>query len=277
MGEADQLPEELCQRSTDLSVCIVTYKPRWSVLEATLKSLETALRSAPIDATVLIVDNSPVDSVTAHVRASMPEFPVTVVSGHGNIGFGRANNLALGSIGTLHLVLNPDVEMDPTALQRAVHFMTANPACGLLTPAAFSPDGSRQYLCKRYPAAFDLFIRGFAPAAVRHFFRRRLAHYEMRDEIGEKSAWDPLIVSGCFMLFRGDIFERLKGFDPRYMLYFEDFDISLRTSEISRIAYIPSVQIIHGGGNAGRKGVWHVWQFVRSAAKFYSAYGLKIF
>jgi len=273
----DQIPAERLHEFASISICIVTYKPQWQVLKATLKSLKIALDLAVIDANVVIVDNSPVDDVTTWVQSSMPDFPVTVISGHGNIGFGRANNLALKWNSSLHLVLNPDVEMDSDALQRAMQFMLSNPACGLLTPAAFSPDGSRQYLCKRYPAVFDLFLRGFAPVFIRRLFRERLDRYEMRDQIGEQPMWDPPIVSGCFMLFRGGVFHALKGFDPRYMLYFEDFDISLRASTITRIAYVPSVRIVHGGGNAGRKGAWHIWQFVRSAAKFYSTHGLKIF
>ncbi|WP_025662177.1 glycosyltransferase [Rhizobium sp. IBUN] len=277
MNETDQLVAERDQRSASLSVGIVTYKPQWPVLEATLKSLKASLDHAAINADVVLVDNSPVDDVSTWIRSSMPDFQMTVISGHGNVGFGRANNLTPKWNSPLHLVLNPDVEMDSAALQHAINFMMSNPACGLLTPAAFSPDGSRQYLCKRYPAIFDLFLRGFAPAFIRQFFAKRLDCYEMRDQIGEQPVWDPPIVSGCFMLFRGDVFRALKGFDPRYMLYFEDFDISLRASLITRIAYVPSVRIVHGGGNAGRKGAWHIWQFVRSAAKFYSTHGLKIF
>lgn len=277
MSSADQLPVERHQQAASLSVCIVTYKPQWPILEATLKSLEAALDRAAIKADVVIVDNSPVDNVSTWIRASMPDFPIMVISGHGNIGFGRANNLAPRWNSSLHLVLNPDVEMDSDALREAIHFMLCNPACGLLTPAAFSPDGSRQYLCKRYPAMFDLLLRGFAPAFIRQFFDKRLEHYEMRDQIGEQLVWDPPIVSGCFMLFRGGVFHALNGFDPRYMLYFEDFDISLRASTVTRIAYVPAVRIVHGGGNAGGKGIWHIWQFVRSALKFYAAHGLKFF
>lgn len=277
MCEIDQLRTAGHAQPTALSVCIVTYKPEKAVLEATLRSLKVALDRGAINADVVIVDNSPVDDISTWLLSSMPYFQVTVVSGHGNIGFGRANNLALKWNSSLHLVLNPDVEIDADALKRAVDFMRSNPDCGLLTPSAFSPDGSRQYLCKLYPAALDLVLRGVAPGFVRQLFRKRLDRYEMRDRIGNQTVWDPPIVSGCFMLFRGDLFRKLGGFDPRYMLYFEDFDISLRTSAITRIAYVPAVKIVHGGGNAGSKGLWHVWQFVRSAVRFYLSHGLRIF
>lgn len=260
-----------------LSVCIVTYRPDWPVLGATLASLADEIRKTGAETSITIVDNSPVDQVSGWLKSTMPDLPAKVVAGHGNIGFGRANNLVLAETGGLHLVLNPDVVMEPGALGRAIAFMEDHPDCGLLTPAAFWPDGSRQYLCKRYPAIFDLFLRGFAPRFLRALFRRRLDLYEMRDRIGDRIVWDPPIVSGCFMLFRGEVFERLNGFDPRYMLYFEDFDISLRASEITRIAYVPEVRIIHDGGNAARKGAWHIRQFLRSAVTFYSSHGVRLF
>jgi GT2 family glycosyltransferase len=264
-------------QAASLSICIVTYKPDWPSLEQTLRSLRTALsRLSAQEARLIIVDNSPVDEVSAWLKSTMPDLEVTVISGHGNIGFGRANNMAIGSLGDLHLVLNPDVDLDADALKEALAFLADNPSCGLLSPAAVSPDGSRQYLCKRYPALLDLLLRGFAPAAIRRLFQTRLHRYEMRERMGDQPSWDPPIVSGCFMLFRGDIFRRLNGFDERYLLYFEDFDLSLRASTLTRLAYVPSVKIVHGGGNAARKGAWHIAQFLRSARIFYSTHGLKI-
>ena len=51
----------------------------------------------------------------------------------------------------------------PTALARAVRWLDAHPDVGALAPLVRGKDGRREYLCKRYPAVFDLFLRGFAP------------------------------------------------------------------------------------------------------------------
>src|SRR5690606_10708832 len=118
-----------------------------------------------------------------------------------NPGFGSGQNRALSTAGRYHLVLNPDVEIEPDALEKALDFMQNHPACGLLSPAAFFPDGTRQYLCKRYPTVLDLLLRSFAPKSVRRLFAQRLARYEMRELIDDEVVWDPPVVSGCFMLF----------------------------------------------------------------------------
>ena len=262
----------------ELTVCIVIFKPDRPTVLRTLQSLRNALGSLPpLQVKLTIVDNSPGPSDHAWLVAACSDLPCEIISGQGNVGFGRANNLVLGHTGKYHLVLNPDVEMEQDAIKQALSFMRDNAECGLLTPQAFNPDGSKQYLCKRYPTLFDLLLRGFAPSWLKSWFHKRLDRYEMHDQPANSIAWDPPIVSGCFMFFRGDVYTKLKGFDPRYLLYFEDFDVSLRTAEIARIAYVPTVRIVHEGGRAADKGLWHIWQFVRSAGIFFTQHTMKVF
>ena len=33
--------------------------------------------------------------------------------------------------------------------------------------------------------------------------------------------------------------------------------------------YAPNVKITHGGGNAARKGLWHIWKFIMSGFRFF--------
>ncbi|WP_246103314.1 glycosyltransferase family 2 protein [Rhizobium straminoryzae] len=259
-----------------LSVSIVTYRPDRTELERTLTSLALAASHLAGPVAITIIDNSSPSDLAPRIAQGFAGLPVSVIAGQGNVGYGRANNLVLDRLGRFHLVLNPDVEMAPDALAQALHFMEAHPDCGLLTPFAEGRDGQRQFLCKRYPALVDLALRGFAPAGLRRLFRRRLDHYQMADMSPDAVSWDPPIVSGCFMLFRSEVLRALKGFDPDYFLYFEDFDLSLRAGRMTRIAYVPQVRIVHGGGNAGAKGFWHIRQFARSALTFYRKFGWRI-
>ena len=257
-----------------LSISVVTYAPEQTLLETTFSSLFTALGSVGevlCSHRTILIDNSPHSPTWLAELAD--KYSASLNCGQGNVGFGRGHNLSFGKIGDYHLILNPDVELAPESLREALRFMATHPECGVLTPAVFWEDGSRQYLCKRYPSVLDLVLRGFAPKTIRRLFRKRLDRYEMRDVIGDEVVWDPPIVSGCFMLFRGDVFRKLGGFDPRFFLYFEDFDISLRTAEISRIAYVPSVKIVHHGGHAAKKGWKHIRMFVRSGIQFFNKHG----
>jgi GT2 family glycosyltransferase len=211
------------------------------------------------------------DALQAH------QVTTTILTGHGNVGYGRGHNLAIERAASCyHLVLNPDIDLDRNALLRALDFFEANPVVGLLTPRIGDEQGHLQFLCRRYPTLLDLFVRGFLPGSVRRLFTRRLARYEMRDLINDRDiVWDPPIVSGCFMLFRTNVLKRLAGFDARYFLYFEDYDLSLRAHDVARVVYAPAVRVRHHGGGAARKGSAHIRMFVSSAYKFFSRFGWK--
>ncbi|WP_118182392.1 glycosyltransferase family 2 protein [Paraburkholderia phosphatilytica] len=266
-----------------LSVSVVVYRPDLPLLRSTLESVANAceaLRAArPAFALlVLLVDNGGLPDIEPSL-ALLRAYGVTceVIRGHGNVGYGRGHNLAIErSAGSFHLVLNPDVELDSQSLVNALEFFGAHPEAGLLTPRIGDDAGQLQYLCRRYPTLVDLFVRGFLPARLRGLFAKRLAGYEMRDVINDRdTVWDPPIVSGCFMLFRTKVLKELAGFDARYFLYFEDYDLSLRAHDVTRVVYAPVVRVLHHGGGAARKGGAHIRMFVSSAYRFFNRFGWK--
>jgi hypothetical protein len=267
----------------DLSVSLVVYRPDHKLLARTLVSLGEAWsvvrrKRQAAHAHLCIVDNGACPSLGTLVDSLQAQsITVELLAGHGNVGYGRGHNLAIERARSpYHLILNPDIDMDREALARAIDFLDRHQELGLLTPCIIDDEHRQQYLSRRYPALLDLFVRGFLPAQFRRFFEGRLARYEMRDIINDRDVvWDPPIVSGCFMLFRTEILKRLSGFDPRYFLYFEDYDLSLRTHDLARIAYVPSVRAIHHGGGAARKGSAHIRMFMASAFKFYNRFGWK--
>ncbi|MGU8083613.1 glycosyltransferase family 2 protein [Burkholderia pyrrocinia] len=268
-------------QASGLSVSIVVYRPDLEQFAKTLGSLAVAcrqLRASRPDFSVklYLVDNGGLGSVLATLDALRTDgIDGEVISGQGNVGYGRGHNLAIERTSSFyHLVLNPDIDIGNDALELGVDFCDAHCNVGLLTPWIGDGEEHQQYLCRRFPTVLDLFVRGFLPARARRFFVDRLAHYEMRDRINDRDiVWNPPIVSGCFMLFRTDVLKKLDGFDPRYFLYFEDYDLSLRTHDVARVAYVPSVRVIHHGGGASRKGFAHIRMFAASAFKFYNRFG----
>lgn len=269
--------------SGDLSVSIVVYRPDRTLLDRTLASLAEAAdalaRTRPgTKVHLFLVDNGGMPDVDGRLAAlARAGVEHTMISGQGNVGYGCGHNLAIERASSAyHLVLNPDIDMQSDALVEALRFLDGHPDAGLLTPAIVDDAGELQFLCRQYPALADLFVRGFLPVAARRRFAVRLARYEMRSQINERDAlWDPPIASGCFMLFRTDVLRRLSGFDSRYFLYFEDYDLSLRTHDVARVVYLPTVRALHHGGGAARKGAAHIRMFVASAFKFYNRFGWK--
>ncbi|WP_369325478.1 glycosyltransferase family 2 protein [Aeromonas caviae] len=258
-----------------LTILLIAYKPDIAILRRSLLSVNECKVGDSISMTV--IDHSPVTELSADDDLFQGlNYPINFIADPCNPGFGAGHNrvLSLLDSSSYHLVLNPDLEVAPDSLRNALAFMDAYPDCGLLTPFATWENGQVQRLCKRYPSVLDLLLRGFAPRFVKQLFAQRLARYEMADQLDELQVlWGPPIVSGCFMLFRSEVFKKLSGFDPRFFLYFEDFDISLRAGKISRIAYVPQVKVVHHGGHASRKGWRHIWMFGRSMVTFFNIHG----
>lgn len=270
-----------------LSVSIVTFKPDTILLAATLQcllnSVVRAKQAIPsLRAQLFVVENEIHDRLgLAQVReflasAQSDAFAdVRFLTSKSNVGFGGGHNGAIEALDSdVHLILNPDVELADDAIMNALEFLQAEPEVGLLSPRAVDADNSYLYLCKRYPAVFDLFVRGFVPQCWHHLFKERLARYEMRElNVPQASVAAIEIVSGCCMFVRTPLLQAVGGFNDKYFLYFEDFDLSLRIGRLAGLAYVPSVNIIHYGGDAARKGWRHILLFARSALRFFQDHG----
>ncbi len=272
-----------------LTVSIVTYRPNLVLLDRTLRTLAASLVAAREQglmraANVVLIDNTGTRASAAEVmrvaREIFRDADVTMnyLHGHANIGYGAAHNLVMHGGNThYHLVLNPDVELAVDALPRAFRYLGEHAAIGVLVASSRRSDGTREYVCKRYPLVFDLALRGFAPGLVKRWFSKRLDRYEMRDLVdrvaGDESISPIPVMSGSFMFVRRKAVDATGGFDPHFFLYFEDFDWSVRLNRITRSAYVPAVRIVHHGGGAAKKGPRHIAYYLRSAARFYHKHG----
>lgn len=277
---------------SSLTISVVTYRPDLALLERSLSTLALAISAARtagvVDNAVLaLIDNSGDRDVAAGViklgQACFQNSSVRLsyLHGHANIGYGAAHNLVLHGTGAdYQLVQNPDVELASDALIRAVRWLDLHPEVGAVAPAVTNTEGATEYLCKRYPAVLDLMLRGFAPRFVRKLFGGRLARYELRDRIdpsGNAPVMDIPLLSGSCMLVRRSAIDATGGFDPRYFLYFEDYDWSVRLNKITQTAYLPTMRVVHHGGKAARKGLRHIAWFARSGIRFYNKHGWRWF
>ena len=268
------------------SASIVTFLPEPGLFGAALASLATAIvearrRGALSEAQVFVIDNGP-ERERGAIESALAAWPsqagsIELIAGHGNVGYGRANNLALARAASeAHLIMNPDVELETAAIAEALAALAEHPEVGLVAPAAYDEGGRLLYLCKRYPSVWVLFLRSFAPERLRRRHARVLDEYEMRDVIGERFVSGVPLASGCFMLARTMLLERLGGFDPRFFMYFEDYDLSVRMGRESLVAYVPRARIVHHGGGASRKGPRHVAWFMASAWRFFARHGWRV-
>jgi GT2 family glycosyltransferase len=279
----------MAAHNNSILVSIVIYRPDETWLKTTLASLGVALEVARDagnigKASVVLVDNeaatkeSPHHAMLMREFASLPWLKFSTLAGHGNIGYGAANNLAVASQ-SLHdfaLILNPDVALDRNAIASGAGYLQNHVEAVMVSPVAVNEHNVPLYLAYRYPSVAALGLRGFAPVFIKQFFESVLARYEYRrrgDPPFDAALEKLTLVSGCFMLTRGDTFREVGGFDEKFFLYFEDFDLALRISRLGDMVRLPACRIMHAGGGASRKGLRHIRLFCYSALRFFNKHG----
>jgi GT2 family glycosyltransferase len=253
-----------------LSVSLVLYENPPDQVRDALESL----RQTRCDMHVCVVDNSP----TARLRELVEGFGARYIHDGSNPGFGASHNRAFRALPSteFHLVVNPDIYFPPESLLSLMAFLRAEPSAGLVAPRVLFPDGSLQYVCKRYPSVLVLFGRRFLPRALHGLIRRQLEHFEMRD-VGYDKLMDVPHASGCFMLFRRSVFEEVGGFDPKFFLYFEDADISFRVAAKGRrVLYWPHSHVFHHWGRGSHRSWRLTLTSIRSSIRLFSKHGWKL-
>lgn len=270
--------------SKPLSISMVLHRSCLKNVRTTVESLIIALQNANLSAVITMVDQSLDKQYASDINAlckafsADPRLTVELVVTPDNRGYGAGHNRALlGSDSDLHLILNPDVKLDPEALVRANALFQHQPGLVLLAPRSVDSSGREDFIAKGYPSVLVLALRAFAPNWLQGLFRNRLAAYELQHLPTSGRPQPVTLVSGCCMWVRGDALRAVRGFNEDYFLYFEDYDLSLRLAEHGKVMRAPNVLITHFGGNAARKGFRHIGWFAAGGWRFFSQWGWKFF
>lgn len=199
------------------------------------------------------------------VTRNLPEAPfivpdtlraiTTVVDNAKPVGFGANHNAAFDRCVTPHfIVLNPDIRLldDPFA---AIATSLGTARVGLAAPDIVAPDGRREDAARKLITPWGLLAHRVMPG-------RRLAAAEFD--------W----LAGMFMAIRSEAFREVGGFDKRFFLYCEDFDLCARLRLAGwQIAVVDQVRVVHAAQRTSHRSMkylrWHftsLWKMWTSAA-----------
>jgi len=249
-----------------LTASIVTYRNSSAILS---KTIESYLAATP-DSRLYVVDNSPND----RARAFCEHPDVEYIFNNSNVGFGRGHNQIIKNIigkSKYHLVLNPDVYFDKHVITELINFMESNPNIGLVMPKVLYPDGRLQPLCKLLPQPHEIIVRRFF-CRFKNLYSRINYHYEMQFT-GYDGITEVPFLSGCFMLIRTEVLQKVGLFDERFFLYFEDTDLSRRIHQHFQTLYYPRVEVFHYHESGLNKKKKNLWLGLKSAIQYFNKWG----
>ena len=268
-----------------LTLSVVLFHSPLEQLRALVESVIASLRAANLSGVQMVCwDNSCDVAYSAKCQhlladfASQDSLAMTYVMADNNGGYGAGHNNAMSScVGQFHLILNPDVQLSEEAIPLAMDLLASERSVALLAPTGRRDNGEPEYLAKTYPSVWVLGLRAFAPAWLKRLGERALARYEMRDQLNHGEVRPVTLASGCCIWVRREMFDAVGGFDERFFLYFEDYDLSLKMAQWGQVLEHSQIRIIHHGGDAARKGARHIRWFISGAVRFFSRWGWKWF
>jgi len=206
-----------------LSVIIVSYNVKY-YLEQCLISLKQSLHE--IKSEIFVVDNASIDGSVDYISSRFPE--VFIIESGANLGFARANNLAIKqSTGDYVLLLNPDVIVAEDTIGNVICFMDGQNNIGgvglrMMTITGTDAKESRRGIPTPQTALYKM-----VGLCSKYPQNNRFARYYMGGlPWNRPSKID--IVSGAFFAVPRKALNIVGLLDEDYFMYGEDIDLSYR-------------------------------------------------
>lgn len=256
-----------------LSVIIVNYGHKYFPKLA-VEALERTKANFPFE--IIVVDNNSNDEISlSFLTKAHEDKRINLIRSPQNVGFGRGNNLGFEKVqGEYVLFHNPDITVYPDTLQKMVDYLEKHKDIGILAPKLVYPNGQIQESCRRHMSFGDLILnRTFLGKLP--MFKERVQKYLMRD-FDHNKVQDVDLVTGAAMLIPSEVFRKVDGFDKRYFLFMEDFDLCRMIQKAGyRIVYYPEAEMEHYHKRLSQGSIWTLmrkkvfWLHVSSAIKYF--------
>jgi N-acetylglucosaminyl-diphospho-decaprenol L-rhamnosyltransferase len=169
-------------------------------------------------------------------------------------GFGSNHNYAFKYCQTeFFCILNPDVKIRKNPFSEMI-CKARQMKLTLIAPIVTDTEGTIEDSFREFLTPIKLFKR---------FIKSEDYYPRVEDDVIY-----PDWIAGMIMLFQGDIFRDLGGFDEKYFMYCEDMDICQRAkSKGYRLGVLKSQEIIHFARRDSQKKLkyllWHITSLVR--------------
>jgi GT2 family glycosyltransferase len=199
---------------------------------------------ADLQPQIVVVDSGSFDGCAEMLASEFPE--VEFVQSNDNIGFGRSNNLGFKRVtGEAVVLLNPDTEVRPGALQTLLGEFARRSDAGIVSPRLLNTDLTLQSSVHALP-------RPVRQAFDSEILRRLLSPYALwapPTDFAPPETVEVEAVAGTCMLMWTKTFRDIGGFSPEYFMYAEDMDLCFKTRRAGlRIYHVPNAEVIHHGG-----------------------------
>ena len=255
----------------DLTISIVTYNTNKEELLKVLQCLE----KIKVNKRIFISDNSENQDIKKVIE-DLNSNQIEYIFNNSNKGFGAGHNVIINKLlnkeldSKYHLVMNSDVYFEEDVVEKLLDYMSNHEKIGQIGPRITGKDGTLTYSCKLFPTPLNLIMRRFIP--LKKIVEKMDYDYEMR-WYNYKDIVEGALLSGCFMLLRTEVFEKVGKFDEKYFMYLEDYDFCRRIGEKYEVIYYPKVEIMHEHAKSSYKSRKMLLIHIKSALMYFNKWG----
>jgi len=229
----------------DLSIIIVNRNTKELLLDCIGSVYATV---PPLSFEILLVDNASSDGSVVALRRAFPD--VGILSNERNLGFAKANNLAIRQAhGRYVALLNTDAVLTPSSIATIIDFMDRNPKVAICGGQLLNADGTMQNSIANIPTlATELLNKSL----LRRLFPRRYP--------GKESQFDhPVevesIIGACMVVAKKAI-DMVGRLDESYFFFFEETDWCMLMKKNGwSVFFHPQANIFHLQGRTAKKNI----------------------
>lgn len=226
-------------------VIILNFSSGQAILDC-LKSLQKVKSDNRLE--MLVVDNKSSDGSLTLIKKDFPE--VKVIENEKNLGFAEGNNVgiryALKKGADYVMLLNNDTVIEKNCLRELLKVVGKDKEIGIVSPKIYFAPGF-EFHRKRYQKEERGKVIWFAGGEID--WQNILGIHRGVDEVDQgqyEEQREIEFATGCCLLVKKEVFGKIGLLDPKYFLYLEDLDFSVRVKKAGfKIVFSPKAIIWH--------------------------------
>ncbi|HEU5336886.1 MAG TPA: glycosyltransferase family 2 protein [Terriglobales bacterium] len=224
-----------------VSAVIVSWNCRAYVLEC-LASLCAGDNARSME--IIVVDNASTDGTVEAIAARFPDNVRLIRNAH-NVGFSRANNIALQLCrGQYVCLINADVVVPPGCIEKMANYLDGHREVGLLGPRMLCPNGRMGNGVMRFPTVWNTFC--CALGLHRLFPASGLLGGFVMAGFEPGATQDVEVLTGWFWMTRCEALRQVGGLDEQFFMYGEDIDWCYRFRKAGwRVVFYAGAEALH--------------------------------
>ena len=229
-------------RSDSPAVAIIILN--WNNWQDTIACLKSLAGIDYPNYQIFLVDNGSTDDSVAQIRQRFGT--IQLFETGENLGFSQGVNFGIGQAKTsdLILLLNNDTIVTPDFLTELVRKITSGDTIGLVGSKIYYHEGSG---AMPRPGQFPGKRIWSAGGGIEKLTRRTFHFGEKKIDRGQfDQPREVDFLSGCCLLIKREVIDKIGLLDSDYFMYYEDVDFCLRAKEHGyKIVYAPNSVIWH--------------------------------